>query len=130
MCSKEEMYDILCQVVTPYDTIDNQLEADKALATIWKDNKDLENYFLSQMIPKVTYDDWCVCLYMEDKKLYYINEEGVSAVEPVDMLAYNEDFEVLKEDGEPMTEEEIYDHCPDYLCAGETDDMKYFFFFE
>lgn len=130
MLSKTEMYDILNQVVTPYDTIANQLEADEKLANLWKDNKDLENYYLSQMIPKVTYDDWSVCLYMEDKKLYYINEEGVTEVEPVEMLIYDEHFEIPKENGEPMSEDEIYDYCPDYLCAGETDDIKYFVFFE
>ena len=57
---------------SPYDNIGTQFKRDKKLADFFSENEDLEKYDLFQMVPKVTYDDWIVCLYTKDDKLYYI----------------------------------------------------------
>lgn len=129
MFSKKEMYEMVCDINSPFDNLTNQFKADKCFEDIFVDNADLENYDLSMMIPKVTYDDWIVCLYKEDEKLYYITEEDVTEVEPVAILMYNEDFEVLNADGEAMEEDEIFEYC-DNLCCGESDDMRFYVYFE
>jgi hypothetical protein len=45
------------------------------------------------------------------------------------VLEYNSDFNVIKENGEPMEEDEFFDYC-DNLCAGEADDMTCYVYFE
>jgi hypothetical protein len=114
---------------SPYDNIGNQFKRDKELADFFSENQDLKNYDLFQMIPKVTYDDWIVCLYANDGKLYQIDEEEIVAVEVVEVLEYNKDFEVIKENGELMDEDELLDYC-DCLCCGEADDMTCYVYFE
>jgi hypothetical protein len=114
---------------SPYDNIGNQFKNDKELANFFSENQDLVNYDLFQMLPKVTYDDWIVCLYTKDDKLYRIDEEEIIEIEVVEVLEYNKNFEVIKENGEPMDEDEILDYC-DSLCCGEADDMSCYVYFE
>lgn len=117
------------QIDSPYNNIGHQFKADEDYADFFSENQDLVNYDLFQMIPKVTYDDWVVCLYEKDDKLYRINEEDVVEVEAIEVLEYNLDFEVIKENGEPMDEDEFFDYC-DCLCCGEADDMSCYVYFE
>jgi hypothetical protein len=114
---------------SPYDNIGNQFKRDKELAEFFSENQDLADYDLFQMIPKVTYDDWIVCLYKKDDKLYRINEEDIIEMEVVEVLEYDNNFEVIKENGEPMDEDELFDYC-DCLCCGEADDMSCYIYFE
>ena len=112
---------------SPYDNIAKQLKADKQFAEFFEANQDLSNYDLGQMIPKVTYDDWIVCHYTKDDKLYRIDEESVIEVKCIEVLEYNSDFNVIN--GEPMEEDEFFDYC-DNMCAGEADDMTCYVYFE
>ena len=114
---------------SPYDNIGNQFEADKEFANSFSSNQDLSNYDLSQMIPKVTYDDWIVCLYTKDDKLYRIDKEDIVEVEVMEVLEYNNNFEVIKENGEAMEEDEFFDYC-DCWCCGEADDMTCYVYFK
>lgn len=115
---------------SPYDNIGNQFKRDKKLADFFSENENLEEYDLFQMIPKVTYDDWIVCLYTKDDKLYYIGEEYIAEVGVIEVLEYNEDFEVIKENGEPMDEDDFLDYCDHESYAGEADDMTCYVYFE
>ena len=113
---------------SPYDNIQAQINRNTEIVELLQFNEDVDSYDLSAMIPKVTYDDWIVCLYTKDDKLYRIDEEGIIEVECVEALEYNENFEVIKENGEPMEEDELFDYC-DNLCAGEADDMTCYVYF-
>lgn len=114
---------------SPYDNIGNQFKRDKELAEFFSENQDLTDYDLFQMIPKVTYDDWIVCLYTKDDKLYKIDEEYIVDVEVIEVLEYDTNFEVIKENGEPMDEDELFDYCA-CTCCGEADDMSCYIYFE
>ena len=129
MLSKKEMYNMVHDINSPFDNLANQFERDIVFAHRFAENTDLKNYDLSKMLSKVTYDDWIVCLYTEDEKLYYITEEDVTEVEPIAILMYNENFEALDENGEIIEEDEVFDYC-DNLCCGESDDMRFYVFFE
>jgi hypothetical protein len=113
---------------SPYADIQTQINRNAEMLEL-EFNEDVDNYNLAQMIPKVTYDDWIVCHYTKDDKLYRIDEESIIEVKCTEVLEYNSDFNVIKENGEPMEEEEFFDYC-DNLCAGEADDMTCYVYFE
>ena len=115
-------------IESPYVDIQTQIDRETDIVELLAGNTDLYNYDLSAMIPKVTYDDWIVCLYKDDK-FYRIDEEDIIEVTPIAVLEYNEDFEVVDLNGNIMTEEELFDYC-DYLCCGEADDMSCYVYFE
>lgn len=113
---------------SPYADIQTQINRNAEMFEL-EFNQDLVNYDLAQMIPKVTYEDWIVCHYTKDDKLYRIDEESIIEVKCIEVLEYNSDFNVIKENGEPMEEDEFFDYC-DNLCAGEADDMTCYVYFE
>ena len=116
---------------SPFDSIGNQMEKDEELNSFLSENTDLTRYDLFKMTPKVTYDDWIVCLYEKDGKLYRLDEEEIIEVDVMEILEYNEDFQVIKEDGEPMEDDDFFDYCNgDELCAGEADDMTCYVYFK
>lgn len=118
-------------VDSPFADIQTQINRDTDITELLKSNKDVDNYDLSAMIPKVTYNDWIVCHYTKDDKLYRIDEEDIIEVEVMEVLEYNQDFDVIKEDGEPMDEDDFFDYCNgDELCAGEADDMTCYAYFK
>lgn len=116
-------------IESPYADIQYQIDKNTDIVDLLEFNKDIGNYDLSLMIPKVTYDDWVVCHYTKDDKLYRIDEESIIEVKCIEVLEYNKDFNVIKENGEPMEEDEFFDYC-DSLCAGEADDMTCYVYFD
>lgn len=118
-------------VDSPFDKIGNQMKTDKEFDNFLSENKDVVNYDLFWMTPKVTYDDWVVCLYEKNGRLYRIDEESIIEVQVMEILEYNEDFQVIKENGEPMTDHEFFVYCNgDELCAGEADDTTCYVYFK
>jgi hypothetical protein len=119
-------------IESPYGDIGYILKVDGNFTEFFKENHDLANYDLAQMIPKVTYvDNFIVCHYLKDDKLYYINEEDVVEVEVMEVLEYNENWEVIKENGESMSEDELLDrHNGEEYCCGEADDMTCYVYFK
>lgn len=115
-------------IKSPYVDIQTQIDRETDTVELLANNMDIDNYDLSAMIPKVTYDDWIVCLYKDDK-FYRIDEEDIIEVTPIAVLEYNEDFEVIKPNGVPMDDEELFGYC-DCLCCGEADDMSCYVYFE
>lgn len=115
-------------IESPYVNIQTQIDRKTDIVELLVSNADIDNYDLSAMIPKVTYDDWIVCLY-KDGKLYRIDEEDIIEVTVIEVLEYNSDFEVIKPNGEVMDDEELFDYC-DCLCCGEADDMSCYVYFE
>lgn len=130
MLTEKEMYKFISEIESPYDNILNQFNNDKEVKKFLSENEDVDKYDLSQMMPKVTYDEWIVCLYLKDNKLYCIDEEDITDVKPVSILMYNDNFEAVKENGEKMTDDEIMEYYEDYSYAGEADDMRSYIFFE
>ena len=116
-------------IKSPYYNVGEQFKRDKDLADFFGKNPDLVKYDLFKMEPLVTYDDWIVCVYTKDDKLYQIDEECITEVEVVVVLEYNSDFEVIKENGEPMDDDELFDYCA-CTCCGEADDMTCYVYFE
>lgn len=125
-----ELFEIICNIASPYDNIGEQLKNNVEMVEVFGENKDLDNYDLFKMIPKVTYDDWIVCLYEVDGKLYRIDEENVCEVKPICVLEYNEDFNAVTPNGDIICDEdELFEYCESDF-AGETDDMRYYAYFE
>jgi hypothetical protein len=114
---------------SPYADIQTQIKRDAEYAKELSDNVDLNKYNLSLMIPKVSYDDWVVCHYLEDGNLYLIDEENITEVKPIGLLEYNDDFQAIGSNGEIVSEDELYDYYP-CLCCGEADDMTCYVYFE
>jgi hypothetical protein len=113
---------------SPYTDIQTQIDKKTNIVELLVSNADIDNYDLSAMIPKVTYDDWIVCSY-KDGKLYRIDEEDIIEVTPIEVLEYNKNFEVRKPNGKVMSDEELFEYC-DCLCCGEADDMSCYVYFE
>lgn len=128
--TREEMYEFISNINSPFDTIQNQINKDvedKVLQLY--DNKDLDKYDLSKMEPKMTYE-WIICQYLENGKLYYIDDAIVEEVEPVCIFKYNEDYEPVGDDGKEMTVEESHKYIDMYPICGEADDMSAYMHFK
>lgn len=128
--TEKEMYEFVSGIESPYDNILNQFNVDNEVKEFLSENEDVDKFDLSLMIPKVSYDDWIVCLYLKDNRLYCISDVDISEVKPVSILMYNDNFEVLKENGEVMSDDEIMECYEDYSYAGEADDMRSYIFFQ
>ena len=127
---KENMRVLKVCVCSPYVDIQTQIDRDCEIVEMLADNEDIKNYDLSLMIPKVTYDDWIVCLYKKDDKFYYINEEEVMEVVPVEILEYNSQFRAKLPNGKTTSSIEkllAYRAC---FCCGEADDMTCYVYFD
>jgi len=117
-------------IKSPYADIGYIFKVDENFAEFFKENHDLANYDLAQMIPKVTYvDNFIICHYLKDDKLYHVDEESITEIEIMEVLEYNENFEVIKENGEPMSEDEFLNHSDEWNC-GEADDMTCYVYFK
>lgn len=91
-------------------------------------NTKLKNYNLTEMYPKVTYDDWIVCYYKINDKLYYITKDDIKEVNVVAVINYDNNFEPVDSNGNIITEE-LADYY-DCLCCGEADDCSCYVYFE
>ena len=85
-------------IESPYADIQTQIDRKTNIVELLVSNADIDNYDLSAMMPKLTYDYWIVCSY-KDGKLYRIDEEDIIEVTPIEVLEYNKNFEVRKPNG-------------------------------
>jgi hypothetical protein len=122
--------DIVKSLKSPYATIGKWLETDTDFAFRFMYMKDADKYDWHQMAPKVTYDDWIVCLYKVDGKLYRIDmeESVVEEVSVVEVLEYDEKNRPVDANGNIIDEDELFTYC-DTLCCGESDDMSCYIYF-
>lgn len=116
---------------SPYASIARQCEADVDFADRFAYIKGRDAYDWSQMMPKVTYDDWIVCLYKADGKLYRIDLEDCEIKEVVvaEVLEYNEQNKPVDTNGNVIDEDELCDYCNN-ICCGESDDMSCYIYFD
>ena len=115
-------------IESPYADIKTLIDRGTDIGKLLENNVDKDNYDLSAMMPKVTYDDWIVCSY-KDGKLYHIDEESIIEVTPIEVLEYNKKFQAIKPNGKVMSDEELFGYC-DCFCCGEADDMSCYVYFE
>ena len=87
------------------------------------DLEELEGFDLSKLMPKVIDDDAIgVYEYLNDGKLYLIDENGITEVIPTHIL--------FEEDGYiEMDEVELFDKY-DCTFSGEADDLSCYIYFE
>ena len=118
------------RIESPYNNLQHQFDHSKDVQDLLWCTKGILEFNLFQLIPKVTYDDWMVCLYLLDNKLYYITEEDITEVEVIEVLECYEDGNVITPYGVLTDEDDILDYVKDYLCCGEADDMSCYAYFE
>ena len=129
MCKKFDANKAARQIISRYDDFGTQMNVCWELADKYGFNVDLGKFDLFQMKPKVSYDDWMICLYEADNKFYIIDEECISEVEPISMLKYDKNFVATTFDGVKLTtDEEIFDYC-ECAFSGEADDMSCYVYF-
>ena len=129
---KKDLTEIVRKIESPYNNIKAQMESDENINKLFKNTSKIEEYDLNKMIPKVSYDRWSICLYEENNKLYYIDEDEISEVIPTKMATFDEKYKAAVDDtGKVLTEiEEFFDYGSDSFCCGQSDDMKYYILFE
>lgn len=123
---KKDLNEIVRKIKSPYRIISEQIKYDEEVKDLLKDTKGLDKYDLSKMMPKVTYDNWMVCLYEEDNKFYYINEEQIEEVEPIIIFHCDSKYRTYFDyNGKVIFRlDEIENHIScDYSHIGESDDM-------
>jgi hypothetical protein len=107
------------------------METNSKIATIINSISCHEKYDWEHMFPKVTYDDWIVCFCTTDSKLYQIDFDdlAVNEVNAFELFKYNENFEAIDANGNPICEDALIDYHPCF-CCGESDDMSCYIYFE
>ena len=96
---------------------------------LFEANPDLKKYDLSQMFPKVSYNDWRICWYKVDDKFYLIDDERVVEVIPVFGFEYHSNFTAVDDEGNVVDDDALITYYPADYC-GETDDMQGYFYFD
>lgn len=126
---KNKLYDFVCSIKSPYDNIHNQYNNSENVKRLLENNKEANKFDLTLMEPKVSYSDWIVCLYHKDKKFYRIDTENIIEVTCIAGFKYNENFEIIDENGNLLDEFDLVDYhfC---LCCGEADDMQSYLYFD
>lgn len=129
---KENVYEIIRTIESPYRNIGEQIKYDTGMEKMFKKTKDIEKYNLEKMFPIVTYDDWIVCQYAEDNKLYYLDAEEIVEVAPCKIAVFDNKYDTaVAEDGKILTAlDDFYMYGGGCLCCGMTDDMKYYIGFD
>lgn len=114
----------------PFASIARQLELDTDFAERFAHLKDIDKYDWSKMMPRVTYNDWIVCVYLADNKLYRIDLEDcvVEEVVVAEVLEINECGRIVDENGNVIGDEVLPSYCDNY-CCGESDCMNYYIYF-
>ncbi len=135
MCAEsngyEELYHRVCSIKEVYLNLGIQMQSEvtESETLNLKNNVDLSKYDLYRMKPKVTYDDWCVCLYDADNRLYYINEDNIMPVKVCGLFEYDDRFQAMDENGKIIEEEQLIDHYS-CTCCGEADDASCYVYFD
>lgn len=124
--------EIVKNLRSPYASIAKQLEGDYDLSECFKYLKDADKYDWSNMIPKVTYTDWIVCLYKNDNKLYRVdfwNDLEIREVVVVELLQYNDSYQPIDDNGNVVDDSQLHTLFNN-VCCGESDDMSCFIYFD
>lgn len=122
--------EIVKGLMSPYASIARQIEVDTDFADRFAYVKDADEYDWSQMMPKVTYDDWIVCLYKADNKLYRIDFDDlvIKEVNVVEILEYDEYYQPNDANGNVIHDDNLYNYCNN-ICCGESDSMSCYIYF-
>ena len=129
---KNNLHDEVARIKSTYINMGKQIELDSSVKELLKNNEHIKNFDMYKMIPKVSYDDWTVCLYEEDNKFYYIDEDSITQVEPKMVLHPDEKYKTyFTEDGKPIYGlEELAEQVNfEFYCCGEGDDMNSYIVF-
>lgn len=130
---KKDLNEIVRKIQSPYKNIAEQLKFCKEIKELFKNNQCLDKYDLIKMIPKVSYDEWMVCLYEEDNKFYYFDEDGIMQVEPIMIFYRDKTYKNYFDNTGKMIidEDDVVNHIHiSYLCCGESDDMEKYIVFD
>ena len=121
----------ILRVESPFADLNSQMLKDEEFASEMNPIVEKYEFEWDKMIPKVTYDDWIICEYKKDGKLYFINldtedndEVLVHPVNCVHILEYDKGFDVINDDST-----KTYDDFFESFCSGETDDCSCYAFF-
>ena len=118
-------------VESPYADLNAQMINDEEFALAMKPVVENYTYEWDRMIPKMTYDEWVICLYEKDNVLYFIDLDGDTAeplVRPVTCVhiaEYDNGFDSMN-DNSTLMDNEFYGS----FCCGEVDDCTGYAFFE
>ena len=124
---KKDLNEIIRKIQSPYRNIADQLKFCKEVKELFKNNTCLDKYNLSKMMPKVSYDEWMVCLYEDDNKFYYFDEDGIMEVEPIMIFHCDEKYKTYFDNNGKaiINTDQIENYIPcSYLCCGESDDLN------
>jgi hypothetical protein len=116
----------------PWASIARQRNVDTDMNHCFEYIKDEEKYDWTKMIPKVTYADWVVCLYLQDNKLYRIDFDNcsINEVAVIGVLEYNDHYEPVDAAGNTVLDSELSDYYSPNSCCGEADDMSCYVYFK
>ena len=117
------------EIDSPYASFGDMFDNDEDVKDMLEENEDLDKYNLYLMQPVVTYDDFLVCIYDVNGKLYYISADQIVEVEPIAIFEYNDDFNAVDKDGNVIGQDNLPDYY-DCCCCGEADDMSCYIYFE
>lgn len=114
----------------PYACIGKWLEEDIDFADRFAYMKDADKYDWYQMRPKVTYNEWIICLYKVDNKLYRLDMEDfvVEEVVVAEVLEYNDKYQPIDENENVVPDDKLPNYC-DNICCGESDDISCYIYF-
>lgn len=122
--------ELVRNMITPWACIGKQLEKDADFADRLSYVKDADKYDWYQMKPRVTYDDWIVCMCKTDGKFYRIDLENfvIEEVVVAEVLEIDDRGCVIDENDCVIKEDNLFDYC-DNICCGQSDCMNYYIYF-
>ena len=115
----------------PFASISRQLELDTDFAERFAHLKGIDKYDWSRMMPRVTYNNWIVCIYLSDNKLYRIDLEDcvVEEVVVVEILECDDKHRIVDGNGNIIQDDDLHGYC-DNVCCGEADDLSCYVYFD
>ena len=113
-----------------YVSIAEQLKTDYDLVCWIEHVKNADKFDWNQMYPRVTYEDWIICIYKQDNKLYCIDfgKCMICEVNVVHILPYNDNYEPVAPDGHIVDDNRLHGYRSNDYC-GEADDMSCYIYF-
>lgn len=132
---RKDLNEIVRRIESPYHNIGEQIKRDKKIEELFKNTNNIDKYDLNKMIPKVSYDDWVICLYEIDNKFYFIDEDCIVEVIPTMIITLDEKYKTyFTENGKAVYNIEDLDCVLNlnmqYFACGESDDMKRYIVFD
>ena len=117
------------RIQSPYPNLQYQFDHDsRVMELLWK-TKGLMAFNMWELFPKITYDDWFICSYLRDGKLYYITTEDITEVEVKELLECDKDGNVITPYGVMTDDDDIIAYVKDCVCCGQADDLSCYVYF-